>query len=222
MEDKGSRVMWGGQLLYFRWLGKMHLLPRLWRSQKRQRDSLGTLWVQEEAGGSMCPEMGIHWLSRATKWQIWANLGKVKQEQAGTTSVRAFTWNDNGISWTSWLKSDTDRWMFPNDSLVLSCDYRSQKAEEPEQGSCSRQPRRWFPLGTGNGGGRNTGWECALKAQQTWAAREKDQEHEKEPGERMNKEEVERAEGDVLAPDELSKIGSGRCAKCWSRARALK
>lgn len=38
----------------------------------------------------------------------------------------------------------------------------------------------------------------------------------------MNKEEVERAEGDVLAPDELSKIGSSRCAKGWSRARALK
>lgn len=112
--------------------------------------------------------------------------------------------------------------MFPKDSLVLSCDYGSQEAEEPEQGSGFRQPRRWFPLGTGNRGGKNTGWECALKAQQTWAVREKDQEDEDEPGERVNKEEVERAEGDALAPDESSTPGSSRCAKCWSRVRALK
>lgn len=52
--------------------------------------------------------------------------------------------------------------------------------------------------------------------------RKKNQEDEEEPGERRNKEEVERAEGDALAPDELSKMGSGRCAKCWSWARALK
>lgn len=112
--------------------------------------------------------------------------------------------------------------MFPKDFLVLSCDYRSQEAEEPEQGSRFKQPRRWFPLGTGNGGGRNTGWECALKAQQTWAVGEKDQEDEEEPGEGVNKEEVERAEGDALAPDESSTPGSGRYAKCWSRVRALK
>lgn len=52
--------------------------------------------------------------------------------------------------------------------------------------------------------------------------REKNQEDEEESGERRNKEEVERAEGDALAPDELSTMGSGRCAKCWYRARALK
>lgn len=52
--------------------------------------------------------------------------------------------------------------------------------------------------------------------------REKDQEDEEEPGEGVNKEEVERAEGDALAPDELSTTGSSSCAKCWSRVRALK
>ena len=52
--------------------------------------------------------------------------------------------------------------------------------------------------------------------QHTWAVREKDQEDEEEPGEGVNKEEVEKAEGDVLAPDKSSTTGSGRYAKCWS------
>lgn len=112
--------------------------------------------------------------------------------------------------------------MFPKDSLVLSCNYRSQKVEEPEQGSGSRQPWRWFPQGTASRGGRNTGWECALKAQQTWAVREKDQEDEEEPRRKDEQRESRESRGDALAPDELSKTESSRCAKCWSRARASK